>query len=284
MQFEGQSHHQTTVLFDQSLFFWGFPNFVGQTDIDPAMSHWFRSSRGNQAWSVQWIVHLKAGWYSPILQYFLTLLKMLKIQLPSETISSFIGVMVRQVKKQIWCWCTLTMLGTLRIVTHCDTDGSDSRWWGYHPPNNKNIVPSHHSNKMSQVPSTSYSCIYIYIHTYIFMNLHLHIYMYMYGKMLSTGPRMSRRTIFGSWVRFGRCSRPSTSMGWQRCTPPKALASMGSSPNSVLLGANEGSWNSWKWKLWRPDQCETLWKSKKNARMMKTKTSSVSLLEWWKLI
>ena len=103
------------------------------------------------------------------------------------------------------------------------------------------IVPSHQSNKMSQVPSTSYSCIYIYIH--IFMNIHLqiciYIYVYMYGKMLSTGPRTSRRTIFGSWVRFGRCSRPSTSMEWQRCTPPKALASMGSSPNSVLLGARE---------------------------------------------
>ena len=145
------------------------------------------------------------------------------------------------------------------------------------PPNIKNIVASHHSNKMSQVPSTSYSCVYIY--TYIFMNLHLHIYIYvyMYGKMLSTGPRMSRRTIFGSWVRFGRCSRPSTSMGWQRCTPPKHSLRWGLPPNSVLLGANEGSWNSWKWKLWRPDQCETLWKSKSNARMMKTKTSSVSL-------
>ena len=116
------------------------------------------------------------------------------------------------------------------------------------------------------------------------MNLHLHIYIYIcicMERCFQLDQGCPRRTIFGSWVRFGRCSRPSTSMGWQRCTPPKALASMGSSPNSVLLGANEGSWNSWKWKLWRPDQCETLWKSKKNARMMKTKTSSVSLLEWW---
>ena len=42
---------------------------------------------------------------------------------------------------------------------------------------------------MSQVPSTSYSCVYIYIHTYLWIYICIYIYVYMYGKMLSTGTK-----------------------------------------------------------------------------------------------